>query len=278
MICLILVMTQHCAYAQVEGDVTYVGPSSAPDPVSVAALQKVGNLANNMTSRWAVLDAQCSPLAVFALTYLYMTHGAMQMIANLYFDNGDDMADFVVTFATRYITAFDNWASGDLEGVSDPWIVYFNNALSNMSTVSQNLELGMNAHINYDLAIATVIAGYAVPCKKPDYDRVNDLMSDIIYNLTVDLSDRYDSSLAPGGINDVEDYATLQLIIGWRENALVDAVSYYNALTEGEQQVLQDINEGEATTGADAIALENLENTYTSRKEYCEANHAPSRV
>jgi len=231
-----------------------------------------------MTARWQVLDSECSPKAVFALTYLYMTHGAKQLIADLYFDNGNDMADFVVTFASRYTTAFDNWAAGDLCGVSSPWQEAFSFGQTNMSTAQQDLELGMNAHINYDLAIATYESGYAVDSKKPDYDRVNDLMSDIIYNITVDIGDRYDPSLSPGGLNNAEFWTMLQVIIGWRESAWVDAVTYKTVLGELAGQELQDTYEAAAATEAVAMEAGSLENTSVSRIGYCEAHHAPSRV
>jgi hypothetical protein len=64
------------------------------------------------------------------------------------------------------------------------------------SDVTQDMTLGMNAHINYDLAIATFESGYAVPQWAPDYYRVNDLMNQIDGNVTHALYDPFPPSLS----------------------------------------------------------------------------------
>ena len=53
--------------------------------------------------------------------------------------------------------------------------------------------LGMSAHINYDLAIATDLSGYSAnPSKyKTDYDRINDVLQDALPPVATALSTYY---------------------------------------------------------------------------------------
>jgi len=253
-----------------------VGPSSHPVAITACALELVTSLADNMESRWEVLDAQCSPKAVFALTYLYMTHYAKLLIEELYFDDGNAMASFIFTFASRYLFAFDNWVAQNYSAVSSPWTETFSFGETGTSTVQQDLELGMNAHINYDLAIATYESGYAVVSMKPDYDRVNDLMAMIMFNLTADLGERYDSSLSPGGLNNVAFAALLDVIIEWRGNAWNDALTYALEPNGDARLLLQQTYEGLAAVGGDSMETGSSSSTTASRIAYCEAHHAPA--
>jgi len=272
-----------CAGAQYSNPIQ-VGPSTNPAPVTNASIQKVSDLASEMYSRWEVLDQACDPRAVFAVAYLFMTANARRLITDLYFDDGNNMADFILTFATRYITAFDNWASNDTAGVSDPWQIAFNFGAAGHSDVTQDMTLGMNAHINYDLAIATFESGYAVPQWAPDYYRVNDLMNQIDGNVTHALG-RYDPQfLNTDFLSEAYFTASVQFVTSWRTGAYATAVAYQAAsvvtdplgLGNTSLAALEATSEATAVAATIPLTIPYLNSTAPARYAYCMTqNKAP---
>jgi len=232
-------------------------------------------LAQNMYNRWYALDQACDPRAVFAVAYLYMTANAKRLITNLYFDDGNNMANFIHVFASRYISAYDNWAAGNLSGVSQPWQIAFSFALGNHSDVTQDMTLGFNAHINYDLAIATYESGYAVPQWAADYYRVNDLMNQIDANVTHALG-RYDASfLDTDFLSEAYFTASVQLVTSWRTSAYATAVAYQTATIvplpiDGETvAALEVASEATAVLATVPLTIPYPYNTQPARYAYC---------
>lgn len=126
-----------------------------------------------MVVRWSALDAVCSPNAPFALLYLNITNQSIVAIQNGYFDNGDRLVcvtcqdhttdicqiDFILLFARRYLNAYDNYYVNNVKP-SGPWNEAFRYADSGRSSVLENLNQGINAHINYDLGIIVYNTSY----------------------------------------------------------------------------------------------------------------------
>jgi hypothetical protein len=254
-----------------------VGPSTNPATVTAASIQKVSDLASEMYSRWEALDQACDPRAPFAVAYLFMTANARRLITNNYFDDGNKMADFIQTFATRYITAYDNWASNNTAGVSQPWQIAFSFAAGGHSDVTQDLTLGMNAHINYDLAIATFESGYAVPQWAPDYYRVNDLMNQIDANVTHALG-RYDPQFYNTDfLSQAYFTGSVQFVTSWRTGAYTTAVAYQAAslltdplgLGNTSLAALEATSETTAVAAAVPWAIPYLNSTAAARRAYC---------
>jgi hypothetical protein len=200
-----------------------------------------------------------------------MTYGVKMFNSMSYFDDGNAMANLTVHFASRYIAAFDAYAAGNFSKVSGPWMSAFNWAASGHSNATENLLLGMNAHINYDLAIATYQMGYNTLERKPDYDRINDLLGYVMNNVSVDLGERYDPTLLPSPI----DALVLPLIISWRESAWTTSVLYAVSLLT---DLLIAVNEAAVTTATILFQPLRFENTTSARIAYCQANHAPSKL
>lgn len=59
-----------------------------------------------------------------------------------------------VIFAQRYISAYKNWKEG--KPITDSWKIAFDFGKVKNSMIMQHLLLGINAHINLDLGIATL--------------------------------------------------------------------------------------------------------------------------
>ena len=95
-------------------------------------------------------------LAYFAILYLYVTIQVSKEIDKETFENNTRMKRLDVIFALRYIDAYEKWQKN--EKISESWKVAFDFGKKKNSMIMQHLLLGMNAHINYDLGIATVEA------------------------------------------------------------------------------------------------------------------------
>ena len=90
------------------------------------------------------------------------------------------MERFDVIFANRYLAAWAGREAGAAGGAA--WGVAFGTEHAFWPVVLQHLLLGMNAHINLDLGIAAAetTPGVGIDGLKPDFDRINQLLADLV--------------------------------------------------------------------------------------------------
>jgi len=250
----------------------YVGASSDPLPVSNESIASLVALTQDMQDRWLRLDGECSTSAVFADLYLWMTRGGLQTVQEGYYDDGNAMANLIVVFASRYIAAIDTYYNGSTP--SPPWQQAFNFGATNRSSAYDDVMLGINAHINYDLGIAVYTSGYGDEWwdRKTDYDRINDLLANITDPSLCDMGTRYDATLKPTVINIVENEAVLQIFVEWRNNAWNNGLSLFNK-TDDERSDIETNMSNQAVLIAQAYETPSLFSTAPSRIAYCAANH-----
>ena len=79
-------------------------------------------------------------------------------------------------------SAVRDYESGDLSSLADPWQLPFEAAENGDSLVLQDALLGVNAHINYDLAQAVDEAGVRPDrqAKYDDHSRIIDVIATVI--------------------------------------------------------------------------------------------------
>ncbi|MBN2175694.1 MAG: hypothetical protein JW731_16310 [Bacteroidales bacterium] len=118
-------------------------------------------------------------LGIFAYIYRQTTARIKEEIEQGNFENNDRLSGFDVVFANFYLDAFRKYREG--EPVTESWRVAFE-AQNKKLTIIQHLLLGMNAHINLDLAITAS----EVMDKKPiaelenDFIKVNDILAGLL--------------------------------------------------------------------------------------------------
>ncbi|MGQ0604931.1 MAG: DUF5995 family protein [Anaerolineales bacterium] len=128
--------------------------------------------------------AQCiqrrSKLGYFAVLYRNVTLRVQQGIAAGRFENGARLERLDVLFAQRYLQAIEQLWRG--EAPTRSWAVAFEAARFWPPIILQHLVLGMNAHINLDLAIAAaqVSPGSELPDLKRDFDEISQLLIEMI--------------------------------------------------------------------------------------------------
>jgi hypothetical protein len=121
-----------------------------------------------------------SRLGFFALLYRNVTVKVKEGIGAGVFEDGARMERLDVIFANRYLDAYEHYRRG--AETSKCWLASFRAADSWFPIVLQHLLLGMNAHINLDLAVAAAetAPGDEIDGLKHDFDRINDILGVMI--------------------------------------------------------------------------------------------------
>ena len=119
----------------------------------------------------------------FAVLYHKVTCSVRECINNKNFEDCERMQRLDVAFANRYLEAFYLWVEG--KPVTDSWKIAFDVCADKSPLVIQHLLLGMNAHINLDLGIATalVMKGFAMEDIHKDFDAINVILASMIDNI-----------------------------------------------------------------------------------------------
>jgi hypothetical protein len=124
--------------------------------------------------------AKSDPLGYFPALYRQVTLRVKQGIANGIFDNGPRMERFDALFASRYLTAYDLWRSG--EQPTKSWQVAFQGMQSGKLIILQDLLVGINAHINLDLGVVAgeTFQGAALQDFHDDFDKINQILGGLL--------------------------------------------------------------------------------------------------
>ena len=131
-------------------------------------------------------EAKASRQAYFALLYKEMTVAVRDAIAAGAFENAARMEQLDVLFANRYLLAWQQYQQQ--QPCTHSWKTAFDACADDTLIVLQHLVLGVNAHINLDLAIAAArtAPGDSIFALQRDFDQINN----IIASLTDDMQSR----------------------------------------------------------------------------------------
>lgn len=127
------------------------------------------------------MSAGCG-IARFSGLYLTITQGIWDHIrAGAFFSDEGYLARLDVVFGNRYFDALRAWAGGSRAPRS--WTLLFEAPNDGELTALQLAGAGVNAHINFDLAVATVETGRELgdadlAGRRDDYARVNDVFAE----------------------------------------------------------------------------------------------------
>ena len=118
-----------------------------------------------------------SRLGYFAALYNRVTQRVKLGIERGEFDDGPRMERLDVTFATRYLDAYDQFRAGQVPSRS--WLLAFGAAGADDHAVIQHLLVGMNAHILLDLGVAAArtCPGAELAPLRDDFNRINDVLA-----------------------------------------------------------------------------------------------------
>lgn len=123
-----------------------------------------------------------SAAGIFAYVYRRTTAKVKESIRDGRFEDNPRMERFDVVFARKYITAYWNHREG--KPVAEVWKKAFKTE-GRDAIILQHVLLGMNAHINYDLAVAAAefAPGNEIHMLKSDFMLINRLLAELVDEL-----------------------------------------------------------------------------------------------
>jgi len=151
---------------------------------------------------WTHTAAPQCGIARFSELYLTITQGIWGHIqAGGFFTDDVYLARLDVAFANRYFDALRAWAGG--QRTPRAWQVLFEAPADGEITAIQLAGAGVNAHINFDLAAATVDTGRDMgdadlDSRWHDYAKVNDVFAERMDRLLRDMLESRGASEGSG--------------------------------------------------------------------------------
>jgi hypothetical protein len=137
-------------------------------------------------------DAAEDYRAVFCRAYRHTTLRVGEAIGRGEFLDAAWMTRLDVRFADYYFDALDAWERHLVP--PEPWVVCFEEAELQRSSVVQDLILGMNAHLNHDLVLAIVdVLGPDddLAQRRRDHDHINTVLARIVDEVQDEITSRY---------------------------------------------------------------------------------------
>lgn len=121
-----------------------------------------------------------SRMGYFAALYKRMTVAVQSGIDANQFEDGQRMSRLDVCFAQRYFDAYDAYHADS--ACSSAWQCAFDYCKDDALTVIQHLVLGVNTHINLDLAIAAaeVSKDSNIDTLAYDFNKINDVIASLV--------------------------------------------------------------------------------------------------
>ncbi len=143
-------------------------------------MQTIADIIARLEAIIAECVARDDRAGYFAVLYHAVTVQVAESIARREFEDGARMERLDVIFANHYIRAYDDWRAGREPAAS--WKLAFHASTNKLPLVLQHLLLGMNAHINLDLGLASVetMKGYALEDIHRDFDEINRILGNMI--------------------------------------------------------------------------------------------------
>ena len=177
----------------------------------------------------SAFEAREDRRAVFLGIYARMTAAVGRRIERDAFADSAWVAAYLVAFANRYRVAVRDFESGDIDALADPWQLAFEAAEPGDSLVLQDAMLGVNAHINYDLALALDDVGVGTdrPSKYADHCAIIDVIAELVDEAQDALADRDADGLATldSSLGRLDEWLTVATIDGCRDSAWRTAVA-----------------------------------------------------
>jgi len=200
----------------------------------------------------------CHHHAVFALAYTRITQTfAWTGTQPGYYDDVRFANHQSAVFARLYTNAYYNWRQGNRAAVPKSWLMTFDAAAAKKVSGSGDLLLGMNAHINRDLAYVIAAVGMIAPdgsSRKEDFDKVEEFLADASVALMLEAAQRFDPAMDDGRDPlDLNSSTIMQMISVWRENAWRNAEALVTAPTAEARALVEARIESQANQTAEAI-------------------------
>jgi hypothetical protein len=219
---------------------------------------------DDVVTRLAELEARYASIrdrrAVFLTVYTLMSREMKRRIEAGGFRDRDWVARYTVAFARLYCEAHDSYDRGN--SVAKAWTTAFDTATQGSALVTQDLLLGINAHVNHDLALALheVSIGPDRLARLEDHRAVNDVLQALTDEVGSRVSELYARGLEGvdrcAGTLD-EGISNFSLAVA-RAGAWESAVALANARVDLERAAIRKMLDVRSAVMARLILAPNL--------------------
>jgi hypothetical protein len=143
-------------------------------------LQKIDDVLDRLDGMIDRCERERLRAGYFAALYRHMTLQVKLGIAAGLFQDGARMEHLDILFASRYFDAFDAHMAGRRPTLA--WTAAFEGNENKRLTILQQLLLGINAHINLDLGLASAqtCPGAALPGLRQDFNEINEIIATLV--------------------------------------------------------------------------------------------------
>ncbi|MCD0454017.1 DUF5995 family protein [Chryseobacterium sp. LC2016-27] len=223
--------------------------------------------------------ANQSPVGYFACTYRIMTAQVLKGIQKKKFEDNPRMTLLDIAFATRYLSAWENYSKG--KKCTNSWYLAFEAAKNKDVLILQHIFLGMNAHINLDLGIsaASIMPYRKIDPLKKDFENINSVIASINQNVQdslnkicypIDLIDK----LSNGRDNAVLDFAISKA----RDTSWATAVISSNTPIFFKESVINIVDYAAAKVASQILSPKLLSPTLAKELKKCESNDVVKNI
>jgi hypothetical protein len=178
------------------------------------------------------LETQNKP---FALLYLRTTEGMRDANNDGEFSDPEFWdTEVIPTFADYYLDAYAAWKRGDTQDVDVAWRIAFRTEPERLNC-TQMIYLGINAHVNNDLAF--MIEEMGPRYTYPDHKHVDDVLA---FRTRPVVYPEIQRDLCPGLFSETVPATADRDIFAWRQLAWDDAQRLLAAPTPEAREVIAD--------------------------------------
>jgi hypothetical protein len=225
--------------------------------------QPVTQLMNEHIKNWEIVSDQ---RATFLRCYLLMTENMLGAIEADQFHDSKWVYTFLHRFADYYFDALDAYEV-NRAAAPEVWVRVHDAAISGTTRVIQNLLLGINTHINYDLIFTLVdvlepewerLSLAERDLRQSDHNHVNQIIADTINAVQdqvleslVPEMDLVDKLLGP-----LDEWLISGLISHWRDDVWQKAVDLLETKEPRERAHKKGEIENQTQIRASTILLE----------------------
>lgn len=187
----------------------------------------------------------CDHRGVFATTYLELTRQLRDTLRRRprFFNDSKYLYTEDALFANVYINTLDNYARG--EQIDPAWQIALDTAKSSDVNAAQDMLLGINAHVQNDMPFVLAALGQRTKMgvsRKPDHDKMNDILDAAYERVVRQIEDRFDPIVATTNARwtFADDYAGLEMVKEWREQVWRNAERLLAAKDANERSRVAD--------------------------------------
>lgn len=216
----------------------------------------------------------CDHRAVFATTYLEVTKEIRRTRRTRprFYRDWDYLFIQDALFANVYFNTLRDWNRG--RPVPGAWRVALENAAAGDANATQDMLLGINAHVQNDMPFVIAALGLRTPggaTRKHDHDRGNEILDAAYENVIRAVEDRYDPILATTNPSwtFADDVFGLEMVKGWREGVWRNAERLLAAATAAERADVAAQIEQHAEAWARTMAAPQTPGYRSQRDGYC---------